>query len=81
MSRTLAAGPHPRVPTSHWVAPLGEGLRERFHDGASPLLSRSLSLYFYSHYLDTLRRCLFTSPTCNVQALRNSFALRRRNGA
>ena len=49
MSRTLAAGPHPRVPTSHWVAPLGEGLRERFHDGASPLLSRSLSLYLYSH--------------------------------
>ena len=45
MSRTLAAGPHPRVPTSHWVAPLAEGLRERFHDGASPLLSRSLSLY------------------------------------
>ena len=42
MSRTLAAGPHPRVPTSHWVAPLGEGLRERFHD-ASPLLSLSVS--------------------------------------
>ena len=34
MSRTLAAGPQPRA-----HEPLGEGLRERFHDGASPLLS------------------------------------------
>ena len=64
-TRSLAAGPHPGVPTSHWVT---EALRER----CTTREPSSLSDFFVTGW-----RCLFTPLhviVTSTSALRDSFA-------